>query len=204
MIQVAAGAESLDYTLFRSINGLVHSSHVLDLVMVAVAKYSPEVYALALAALWLTWKRKNQRGALLAGVSALLALGFGQVIGHAFPRLRPYLAHAVTTLITHSPDTSLPSDHTTLAFAVAVGLWPVNRRASAALLIFGSLVAFARVFVGAHYPGDVLGGAMLGAVTSVGVWALAETRGARSWIDGLFRLLVRLRIAALPEPSAAD
>jgi DNA-binding beta-propeller fold protein YncE len=84
---------SVDYQLFQTINGLAGSNRVLDVVMIACAKYSPFVYALVLAGLWLTWTDRNQRGAFLAGLSALVALGIGQVVGALFPRERPYLVH---------------------------------------------------------------------------------------------------------------
>lgn len=192
-------SSSLDYTVFRAINGLAGRGPALDAAMIAFARYSPVVYAIGLALLWLTWKQRNQRAALLAGISALVALGLGQIVGHAFPRDRPYLAHHVSLLITHSPDTSFPSDHTTLAFAIAVAVWQFNRRAGIALLIFGMLVAVARVYVGAHYPGDVVGGAVLGAVTSLIVLRLFKAPVLRRALDRVFELLGRMRLAAKVE-----
>ncbi|MEO8910905.1 MAG: undecaprenyl-diphosphatase [Gemmatimonadaceae bacterium] len=191
-----SSSSSFDYSLFKAINGLAGRSHALDAVMIALAKYSPFVYAAALVLLWLTWKQKNQRGALLAGISALVALGLGQIVGHAFPRDRPYLVHHVSLLITHSPDASFPSDHTTLAFAIAVAVWRFNRGAGVALLIFGVLVAIARVFVGAHYPGDVVGGAVLGGITSLLLLRVFEIAVVRTAVDRLFTMLGRWRLAA--------
>jgi len=187
---------SIDYTLFRVINGMAGRSHTLDAVMIELAKYSPLVYAVALALLWLTWKPRNQRAVLFAGISALVALGLGQIVGYAFPRDRPYLSHHVSLLITHSPDTSFPSDHTTLAFAVAIAVWQFNRRAGITLLIFGVLVAVARVFVGAHYPGDVIGGAVLGAITSLFILRLFEVPVMRRGVERVFVLLGRIGLAS--------
>jgi undecaprenyl-diphosphatase len=187
---------SIDYTLFRVVNNLAGRSHTLDMVMISLAKYSPLVYAVALALLWLTWKPWNQRAAFFAGISALVALGLGQIAGYAFPRDRPYLAHHVSLLITYSPDTSFPSDHTTLAFAVAIAVWQFNRRAGISLLIFGVLVAVARVFVGAHYPGDVIGGALLGAITSLIVLRLFDVPVMRRGVERGFELLGSMRLAS--------
>jgi undecaprenyl-diphosphatase len=193
---------SPDYELFSSINGLAGKSAVLDAIMIGSAKYLPVVFAIALVALWLTWKPQNQRGAFLAGVSALIALGLGQIIGYALPRPRPYLAHPVNLLISRSVDTSFPSDHATLGFAVAVMVWQYNRKVGAVLLILAFVLAFSRVFVGAHYPSDVLGGAVLGTVTSLAIAALSRRDGTRGALDRLLSFLARLHLAARPAEGA--
>lgn len=187
---------SLDYDLFRAINGLAGRNHAIDAIVVACAKFLPVVFALALVGLWLTWRPANQRAAFLAGIAALVALGIGQLIGIAFPRPRPYVAHQVNLLISPTVDTSFPSDHATLGFAVAVLIWRYNRRAGAALLFLALLLAFARVFVGAHYPTDVLGGAVVGTLTSMAITVLSESSPLRTWLSAFFAFLARWRLAA--------
>jgi undecaprenyl-diphosphatase len=195
---IDSSSVSLDYSLFHTVNGFAGRSSALDALMIGSAKYLPIVFALALVALWLSWRPRNQRAAFLAGTSALVALGLGQLIGMALPRPRPYLSHSVNQLIPPSLDTSFPSDHAILGFAVAVMIWRYNRRAGAVLLVLATLMAIARVFVGAHYPGDVLGGAVLGALTSVALARLSERPPAANVVDGLFRMLRRWRLAARP------
>jgi undecaprenyl-diphosphatase len=196
-------SSSFDYELFRAINGLAGRSHAVDGIMVACAKFLPIVFALVLVGLWLTWRPTNQRAAFLAGVSALVALGIGQLIGIALPRPRPYLSYQVNLLIDPSTDTSFPSDHATLGFAVAVLVWRYDRRAGTVLMLLALVLAFARVFVGAHYPSDVVGGAVLGAVTSIAIGAFSEKPPLRNWLNAFFALLARWWLAARsPEPTA--
>ncbi len=192
---------SLDYSIFRVVNGWSGRSAALDVLMVGCAKYLPVVFALALIALWLSWRPRSQWAGLLAGISALVALGFGQLIGKAMPRPRPYLSHTVHQLIPPSLDTSFPSDHATLGFAVGVMVWRYNRRAGAALLVLAVILAFARVFVGAHYPADVLGGAVLGGLTSVGLGYLSDNSSVRIVLERVFQLLRRWHLAA-PLPTS--
>jgi undecaprenyl-diphosphatase len=200
-----SSSASLDYTLFRAVNGLAGRNSALDTLMIGSAKYLPIIFAFALVALWISWRARNQRAAFLAGVSTLVALGLGQLVGKAFPRPRPYLSHTVNQLIPPSLDTSFPSDHAILGFAVAVIVLRYNRRAGVALLTLALLMAIARVFVGAHYPGDVLGGAVLGSLTSVALASLSERRPIGGAVDALLGLLRRWRLAAKgSDPSGPD
>jgi undecaprenyl-diphosphatase len=106
----------------------------------------------------------------------------------------------VTLLITRSPDTSFPSDHATLAFAVGVMVWRFNRRLGLVLLLFGVLTAFARVFVGVHYPSDVLGGAVLGSVVSLLIAVASDREAPCAFLNGLLATLARWHLATAPAP----
>lgn len=188
-----------DTALFRALNGAAGHHAVLDPLMVACANDAPVLFALLLVALWVTWKPHFQRYGFLAGAAALLALGVGQVVGRLLPRLRPYEALPdARLLVPHSPDTSFPSDHATLAFAVTVALWRADWRLGVASLALSLWLAVARVYIGAHYPSDVLGGAILGALVSALVVWLAERDPLRALLDWLFAQLRRLHVAAAP------
>src|SRR6266498_5075756 len=115
----------MDTLLFQQINGLAGHNPGLDTFMALCAKYLPVLFALFLLGLWLT---RRQRIALLAGVSALLALGIAQIINGLFLRPRPYTVYAAHLLVERTSDPSFPSDHATLAFAIAALLWQFNRK----------------------------------------------------------------------------
>lgn len=189
----------VDTSLFEWINGLAGQNHAVDIIMVLTAKYMPVMLILILGALWLTMQKKYQQGALLAGLSAVLALGIGQIIGLLFHRLRPYYVHPTHLLIARTQDTSFPSDHATLAFAVAALIWQIDRKISLALFALAALLGFARVYVGAHYPTDVIGGAMLGILVSSIVAKLSRHNVLEGWMDRLFLLLSRWHLAAYEE-----
>lgn len=135
------------------------------------------VYGVALFALlivfgwWLARRRGDLPGVAAVGwaaIGTLIAVGINQVIGHTVAEPRPYqaLPH-VLVLVGRSTDYSFTSDHATMAGALATGLLYVNRRLGVFTWCAAILLAFARVYVGAHYPHDVVAGLGLGAAVVV-------------------------------------
>jgi undecaprenyl-diphosphatase len=102
-----------------------------------------------------------------AVLAASLALALGQILIRLVPRPRPFATHAVLLLIERSADPSFPSDHALAAFAIGTAVTATRPGMGAGLLAAGVILGAARVFVGTHYPGDVLGGAVLGAAVGV-------------------------------------
>ena len=186
---------SPDLSLFHWINGFAGHAPLVDALMVACAKYSPIVFAGVLLACWATWRLDWQRTAALAGLAALLGLGIGQLVGRAVPRVRPS-APTATVLTPHAPDSSFPSDHAILACAVAMVLATRSRRLGVALAVFTVLVLVSRVYVGAHYPADVLGGAVIGGLAAVVTLRAARLPIVATWIGAIFAGLGRVRLAA--------
>jgi len=128
----------------------------------------------ALLALWLaggSTRRSTAVMALIAGSGALLA---NQLIALAWYRPRPFAAGVGHAFLRHVADSSFPSDHVTVLAATGFALWSARGalgRAPAAVLLAAALaVGCARVYLGLHYPGDVIGGFAVAAL------ALATTR----------------------------
>ena len=114
--------------------------------------------------------------AIWAGAGTLVAVAINQPLVNGFAEARPYTDHhAILVLVARSADYSFPSDHAVMAGAVAAGLWLVDRRLGVAASIAALLMAFARVYVAAHYPHDVVVGLAFGAlVVLVGWWLLSR------------------------------
>ena len=89
----------------------------------------------------------------------LFALGLKELTS----RPRPFIAHPEPDpLMGTSLDVSFPSGHAATSFAGATVLALAHRRAAVPLYLLAALIAWSRVYVGVHYPGDVLVGAVLG------------------------------------------
>jgi undecaprenyl-diphosphatase len=117
---------------------------------------------------------------LLAGVGVLLAVAINQPIVHAVDERRPYdQLPDVLVLVHRSLDGSFPSDHATMAGAAAAGLLLVDRRVGILAAVAALLMAFTRVYVGAHFPVDVLAGLAVGAAVA-GLVQLASPALART------------------------
>ena len=169
----------VDAALYRLVNRMADGTPFAHGLFTAYAKYGVAVFAGLLLAGWWSARRAGDRRAMAAslwgGAGALAALGLAQQIGHVVDRARPYTAMpAAHVLIARTADFSFPSDHATVVGAVAAGLWLANRRLGLVTAGLALFMAFARVYVGAHYPGDVLAGLALGAGTTLALGPLAD------------------------------
>ena len=160
-----------DASDFTTINDFARHTSWLHGPLTFYADFGVVLFGvLLLVGLWLALRAGSAlltARALLAGAGVLLAVAVNQPIVHAVNERRPYraLPH-VLVLVHRSADASFPSDHATMAGAAAMGLLLVNRRLGALAAVAALLMAFTRVYVGAHYPVDVVAGLAVGAAVA--------------------------------------
>lgn len=125
--------------------------------------------------------RKLMLEATLAGFAGLL---MAQAIGLVWTHPRPFMIGLGRTLIAHAADSSFPSDHLTLLWSVAFSflLHQRPRMAGALLALLGLPVAWARIYLGIHFPFDMVGAA---AVAGLASWLCS--RLARWFAEPLFK-----------------
>ena len=130
---------------------------------------------------------------LLAGAGVLVAVAANQPLVQLVAEKRPYVRWTdVLVLVHRSTDPSFPSDHAVMAGATAVGLLLSRRRLGWAAVPLALLMAADRVYVGAHYPGDVLAGLLFGGLVAAVVQLLAPfvSGGLEALSRGPLRSLV--------------
>jgi undecaprenyl-diphosphatase len=182
-----------DQGLFDAVNTLARHTGWLHRPVLAYAGYGAVLFAALLVAGWVIARRREPRSmaaALWTGAATLIAVGLNQPIVSSVHEARPYTAEPGILVLAHrSADFSFPSDHAVMAGAVAAGLWLVSRRLGALATVAALVMAFARVYIAAHYPHDVAIGLAFGAaVTIAGWWLLSRP---------LTVLVARLRVTPL-------
>lgn len=170
--------------MFGDINQLARQTGWLHGPLQLFAAYGVLLFGSLLVAGWWLARDRGPRTmalALWAGAGTLLAVAVNQPLVNGFREARPYADHRhILVLATRSTDFSFPSDHAVMAGAVAAGLWLVDRRLGVAAGVAAALMAFARVYIAAHYPHDVVVGLAVGAAVILLGWAVLA--GPLTWL----------------------
>jgi undecaprenyl-diphosphatase len=175
----------MDIFLFQRINGLANNSKFLDFVGIFFADYFQYVLGIVLLAL-LFWPKKDVIKNRLMVISAVLSvvlsrLIFTEIIRFFYHSARPYLVlETANKLIAENQDyASFPSGHAAFFFALATGVFLYNKKLGIWYFIAAILMGLARIFVGVHWPSDILAGAVVGIISGIIVNEIFEKYGTK-------------------------
>ncbi|WP_312997974.1 phosphatase PAP2 family protein [Achromobacter animicus] len=152
-----------------------------------------------MAAVWL-WGKEAQRSLMLkALVSVAVALGASYLCGVLWPQPRPFVIGLGHAFFTHKATSSFPSNHTIIIATFAFALILDRRWAGWGWLgLAGAvLVGTSRVYLGVHFPLDILGGLLLApvaAAVTIPVWRRAGAPLTAA-VQGVYRKVLALPIA---------
>ncbi|MGW0949801.1 phosphatase PAP2 family protein [Streptomyces sp. NPDC002623] len=179
MAGLADSGSNPDVDLLYDINGLAKDApHWLDRVVEFVGEYGL-LLAMILLIVWCWWGVRRRSGGAEEAASSVAALLWAPLaagiavlvnvpIRGFVERPRPFRDHqGLEVLVSGKTDYSFVSDHATLTMAMAVGLFVANRKFGLAGIGIALLEGFCRVYMGVHYPTDVVGGFALGTAVAL-------------------------------------
>lgn len=190
--------QDLNASLFLWLNAGPHPPAALLTGAGLIAQWLSLSVPLLLTAMWLWGSPDRRRAAFLALLSVGLGLLFGQVLTALWPQPRPFVVGLGHTHLVHQPDPGFPSDHAIVFFAFAASLrLSAHRGLALAVFLGGVLIGWARVYLGVHFPFDILGAILVGGLSAFAVSALWAKLGAGDLLFGGLERIYR-RVFALP------
>ncbi len=170
--------QTLNLALFTRLNAPVDVDPRWLLVAELLAERLIWAVPLLLVIGWLRGSDRLKRPLLEAFIATVLALAASWMIGYFWPTPRPFMVPVGQHFLAHSPTPAFPSNHATIMLTMAFSLLlhPGTRRIGRYLLLLALPVAWARVFLGVHFPQDMLGALVLAAVMATLVGA------SRHWL----------------------
>jgi len=165
----------MDVLIFQFINGFAAKWWPFDWLGIFLADYAP--YFLVLLTIYFLLKEKGRVKRIyffsLAELSIILSRGIiTELIRFLYNRQRPFEVLSIQTLISQDPGGSLPSGHATAFFALFLALYYFAKQNNWNLKpVWWSLgivlaMGIARIFIGVHWPSDVLAGAAIGLLSA--------------------------------------
>jgi undecaprenyl-diphosphatase len=191
--------EACNRTLFLLINAGDGTPAWLIQVAIGIAEGSMYLIPLFLLGLWLRGNSTQRSQVLKACLVTLLALGANHVIRLAWPHPRPFMMGLGQVWLHHAAVPSFPSNHMTVFTSIGLTLLFGGKfRLAAAMLALGLAVAWARVFLGVHFPLDMMGAVLVSVVAYASISPFWRMTGDRlsNRAERLYRTFLARPIAS--------
>ncbi len=191
--------EELNRLWFLHLNGPVGTPAGVVALVTTIGEDVIYLLPVLLLGQWLWGSKESRSLAFQALLVTLLALGLNQFLGLLWTHPRPAALGLGHTWLPHPADSSFPSDHMTVFASIGLTLlFGGSGRLGAAVLGAGLAVGWARVFLGLHFPLDLVGGVAVAGAAYGLVAPVWRTAGAvlLSRAEQLYRTVLAQPIAA--------
>ncbi len=152
-------------SLFLFVFGANSQSEFLDFVMIFGAEYVIYLTLILIFAVAFRGRVSERKALILALFSLPILVIIIKVIHLFFYESRPFINLNISPLIPHTDDASFPSRHTTIMSAIAFAYVYLKSKWSPLFLILLLWVGISRIYVGVHYPLDIIGGVLVGIIS---------------------------------------
>lgn len=184
LLSLMQSLQKLDIGILK----VIYESRIqgLDLVFIFITNSAAVIaFGVPLILLLIATQKKNpglRREALMILIPVALSAIVANVLKYVFDTPRPFEVYSFIHKLSVGGSPSFPSGHTADAFSFAVAMALVYRKwfIIFPLLIWASLVGYSRMYLGVHFPSDVLGGAFIGAACSYGYVIYAKRKYLKS------------------------
>ena len=161
--------EQMNYFFFSMINATPASSPWMISFATFIARDLIMIIPVLLVGLWLWGPQDSINLQRTVVTKAAMALAFSMLsatcIGILIPHDRPFVVGFGYNFMPHAPDSSFPSDHGTAIFTFALAFVFWHKRWSAiSMMIVAAAIAWSRIYLGVHWPLDMVGAFLLGIV----------------------------------------
>ena len=188
--------ENINYALFALLNATPASPQWAIEMAIFIAKDLILIVPLLVVTLWL-WGPAQRQMVFKLMLALTISLTVSWAIGHLYPHDRPFVAGVGYNFLHHAADDSFPSDHGTVSFTFALAFLFWHRLWSGALLMaIAAAIAWSRVYLGVHWPLDMVGGLLAGMCGCLGAALIWHTFGPALYhqLQRLYRLCFSLPI----------
>ncbi len=156
--------EDINVRMFHYINQFAGKNPYVDYFMIFSAQIIIILVPIALVYLWLKRERKFTVFLLL---SIFFSLLISFIIGHIYYHPRPFVLNLTTPLISHTADSSFPSDHAVVMFSFTLPFFFFKRyKWGTSFFLLSILVGVARIYCGVHYPFDIIGSFLIALIVA--------------------------------------
>lgn len=150
------------------INSLGKEFNYINVPMIIIAKYTVFFLAIIVILFWFTKNKENKIMLICGSIAFILAEVLGKVAGLLHFNHQPFAVLSNTNqLIEKAIDNSFPSDHTILFFSFCMSFWLFKKGKWIVWILLAILVGVSRIWVGVHYPLDVIAGAFIGITSAI-------------------------------------